>query len=87
MPAPKSFTLDGKRYKLDPMVPTGFIRWRMGQVHVATSDAEIEAEMLARIAKNCSDVSASVKRQIVNYALACHRENWKQFRAVATGRL
>lgn len=39
----KSFTLDGKRYKVHPMVPVADIRWLIGRQHVGDEDDKIKA--------------------------------------------
>ena len=70
----KSFTLDGKRYKLDPVVPIGQIKWRMGHVHVGTSDEDVKSEWQKRCEQN-GVTDQRIINQICHYALKCHRDN------------
>jgi len=66
-------------------VPKGSIHWIMGNVHVGTSDAEVEADIRRRLAKN-KNVPEDQIVECVKYALACHKENRELYRAVMSGR-
>lgn len=70
---PKSFTLDGKRYKLDARIPTGGIRWLMGRVHVGTPDDEVRADIRERAKVN--GWPAELVPVAEAYALKCHHDN------------
>jgi hypothetical protein len=80
-PRPKSFRLDGQRYRLDPTVPIGTIRWLVGQLSVGTPDEDVVEVIKARLPK---DTAPRIADQCGRYALKCHRENQ---RLVATLRL
>lgn len=78
---PKSFTLDGKRHRLDPKIPTGQIEWLVRREHVATGDSEIAA-MIRERATGWSD---RLINQAVAYAIKCHRDNQDLYRHVYRG--
>lgn len=73
--ATKSFTLDGKRYRLPPNIPTADIRYMIGNRHVAEPDAEIRELMAART----RTWSAELQNIATLYALRCHRANQHLF--------
>jgi hypothetical protein len=62
-------------------IPEASIRWLIGRVHVGTSDAEIEADMIRR----CSTATPQQKRACIKYALKCHRENQALYDHVMSG--
>lgn len=84
----KTFGLDGKRYSLDG-VPTGQIEWLVGQLHVTTTEAEIEADFRTRAAPPAPlGQFKSIQRladAIVAYAIKTHRANQKLYRYVQRG--
>ena len=55
-------------------VPTGQIRWLVGNRHVGTDDNELSAEFRSR-AEGAGAADPDLVAQIVAYALACHRAN------------
>ncbi len=79
----KSFTLDGKRYRLDSLVPAGSIRWLVARHRVSLADAEVELAMAYR----CSGKEWSEKLclQACAYALKCHRDNQGLYTRVMLG--
>jgi hypothetical protein len=66
-------------------VPKGSINWLLGRVHVGTSDADVEADIRSRLAKN-PNCTEEMMAECVKYAIACHRENQDLYRAVVSGR-
>lgn len=72
----KSFTLDGKSYKLPPEVPAGEISWYVARFHVSESDDDVKAKVSELVKKW---PKASQRRAAALYALACHRRNQKLF--------
>lgn len=62
-------------------IPEASIRWLIGRVHVGTSDAEIEADMLRR----CAKATTAQQKACVKYALKCHRENQALYGYVMSG--
>jgi hypothetical protein len=77
---PKSFTLDGKRYRLDDKVPAPQIRYLSGFWHVAVPDVEIREIIERRATANRWPVQ--YVEQAVMFAIKCHRENQKLYRSV-----
>lgn len=57
----------------------------MGRIHVSTPDAEIEADIRSRLAKNAG-ITEEMLVECVEYAIACHRENQGLYRSVMTGK-
>lgn len=74
-----------RKKRVPPYVPQQSIRWLMGRVHVGTSDAEVEADIRRRFAKNVGMTEKQVAA-CVAYALDCHRENQWLYSAVMSGR-
>ncbi len=76
------------RYGRDPITvsivcPTGSIRWKLGHVHVATPDEEVE-EMIseavtARIEAGDADWTAELGVEAVRFALWAHAENLAEY--------
>lgn len=79
----KTFTLDGKRMKLNALVPAGQIEWIAGRWHVSMTDEEIRTEIAKRSAGK--EMPENVLRSAQAYAIACHRKNQALYRFVATG--
>ena len=77
---PKSFTVDGKRYKLGSRIPTHEIRSIVATFHVGTSDEEIMADMETRAMRVKAKPAEILQCQM--YALKCHRENQQLYRKV-----
>ncbi len=69
---PKSFTLDGKRHKLDALIPIGSIRYVVGNMNVGDTDEAVRAEIAERSVKWGKPALAE---QAALFALKCHREN------------
>jgi hypothetical protein len=67
-----------------PRVPYAAIRHHLGNVHVSTPDAEVEANMSRRALE--AKATPAEHRELVRYALAVHRENRQLFRRVMSGR-
>lgn len=76
---PKSFTLDGKRHRISPLVPMGQIKWLVGRMHVRDSDSLIRHAIEKRAAAQPGWTKATTE-QAVKFAIACHRENQRLFR-------
>jgi hypothetical protein len=76
-----SFTLDGKRFKLSPKVPTHQVERLMAGVHVGTSDADVKA----MVAKRTKTWPKWAQVQVERFALKCHRDNQGLFRRVMGG--
>lgn len=71
----KSFTLDGKRHKINRRVPIAEVRHLIGQQHVSTTDDEIIALIAARTTSWPRAAIDSAKRLAVYF----HRNNQKLF--------
>jgi len=78
---PKSFTLDGKRYKLDALVPAHEIEWKVMRMHVGTSDDKVKA-VFRDTADPAKGWTERLIKQAENYALYCHRANQGTYRYV-----
>ncbi len=74
-----------KRRRQFPRVPYALIDTFVNGLHVATPDAEITAEWTARATE--SGATPAEVKEIVRYALACHRENRNLYARVMSGRL
>ena len=74
----------GKRW--DARIPRDTISWKIGKLHVSTSDEEIEVLIKDRCAKN-PNFTPSLTRQSVAYAIACHNKNRDLYHRVASGRI
>jgi hypothetical protein len=66
-------------------VPTGFIRWRMGQVHVGTSRLVVAREFWKRC--EGAHYPRAIKRAVVRAALREHASNRRLYVAVMRGEL
>lgn len=78
MPQPKSFHLDGRRYRLSPRVPAKQIEQMVSLIHIGTPDEGVEAAVRARTGawpKPLAD-------QAVRYALMWHRRNQRLYHLV-----
>jgi hypothetical protein len=72
---------------VDSLVPTVFLRWWLGDVHVGTSDLEVAREVWARIKKqNDPAWTPELRRQTLAAALWLHHENRAEYAAVMSGR-
>jgi hypothetical protein len=80
---PKSFTLDGKRHKLDPRVPARQIQWLVDRLHVATPDEDLRGIIAKRAAEGWP---AHCLKQAQEFAVYCHRKNQKMYLFVMRGR-
>lgn len=83
----KSFTLDGKRYRLSNRVPVVEVDYLAGFWHVSTTDQEI-CDIIRRRAMGKSPRGDWTERAIVatqRYALSRHRANQKLYRYVQRG--
>lgn len=78
MSQPKSFYLDGKRYRLSPKVPAQLIRWLVMHLHVGDTDERIAESIRER----CTGPgwNPMLTEQAVRYALRCHRVNQRLVR-------
>lgn len=83
----KSFTLDGKRYRLSCRVPVVEVKYLAQFWHVSTTDDEIR-DIIRRRAMGKSPRGDWTERAIVttqNYALSLHRTNQRLYRYVQRG--
>jgi len=67
----KSFTLDGKRHRLDSRVPTQQVQWLVDRQHVGTSDLEITELIDGRT----HSWPAAARKSARTFAVYCHRKN------------
>jgi len=81
---PKTFTLDGKRKRLNPLVPTGQISRIVADIHIGAPDGEV-VEIIAKRAKQNTGWNARLIGNAATYALHCHRKNQALYRAVMLG--
>lgn len=73
--------------KVDPLVPTHALDWKLGQTHVGTPDAEVIRMVEDAIAQQTDPRwTATIKRQTVRYALWRHHLNQSEYRFVMGGR-
>lgn len=80
----KSFTLDGKRYRISTTLPTGTIEYLARFWHVSTTDAEI-CDIIRRRAMDAprrADWPERMIAQAQRYAMSRHRANQKLYRYV-----
>jgi hypothetical protein len=63
-------------------VPTGMIRWRMGNVHVGTSALTVAREFWHQRAKG---FPRPIKRAVVRAALRAHAANRAEYNYVMRG--
>ena len=60
------------------------LEWFVGRYHVGTPDAEVRAEVRARLRP---DVDAATRRAIVAQAVRIHRRNRRLYADVMSGRV
>ncbi len=65
-------------------IPKSQIRWIVGRFHVSTSDADIKAEIRKRCVRGWTEKDI-VRAEI--YAVKCHHEHQRLYRAVVSGQL
>jgi hypothetical protein len=84
---PKSFSLDGKRYRIDPLIPMATIRHWVSMRHIGASDSYIEREIAESAArsKDGAQWTPSRVRQAQRYAVSCHRKNQALYTRVTKG--
>lgn len=75
----KSFTLDGKRHKLDAKVPAEQIRHMAGFWHVSVPDDEIREMIARRAAGQGKAWPDHCVRQAQAFAVKCHRDNQRLY--------
>lgn len=82
---PKFFTLDGRRYRISPLVPTQAIRRLVSRLHVSQSDEDVRDEIETRAREN--HWPTSLVEPAVRYALSVHRKNQKLYSQVSRGQI
>lgn len=75
---PKSFTLEGKRYKLLPVIPIQQISWLVQRMHVSALDADVRDSIVQRVGSNSGWTKQAIE-QAQHYAVKCHRDNQALF--------
>lgn len=92
--AQKSFTLDGKRYRLNALVPIWQIERMAAAWHVSTPDDDIRDIIARRINPQFTSRAfdnaplpwtCAMVQQAMDYAVYCHRRNQRLWNYVATG--
>lgn len=68
---------------VDDEIPTHALRWKLGQTHVGTPPADVEA--LVRERAGGQNYTDSQTEQTVAAALWIHRENLGEYRWVTSG--
>lgn len=84
---PKSFTLDGKRYRLSPEIPLNSIAGHVARYPVGTPDEDICASIREAVG-NSRDASLWTPRLILQaerLALSEHRRNQRLYAQVMGG--
>jgi hypothetical protein len=66
-------------------IPKVSIERIVSNLHVGVSDEEVKRDMLRRVRQN-PNVTASMEKRIVAYALKCHHANREFYRSVMSGR-
>jgi hypothetical protein len=80
---PGSFTLDGQRYRLNPLVPAAVIEWTVAKMHVGMTDSEVA--MTFRQGAKEPGWTERLIVQAERYAVYCHRKNQSLYRFVMSG--
>lgn len=77
-----------KSLRVDALVPTGFLKFKLGRTHVGTTDAEVTAMIEERIAAQTDPGwTDALIAQTIEAALWIHHENRAEYTAVMSGRL
>jgi len=71
----------------DARTPRGMLSMLMGNLHVLTSDDEIEKDVRRRCRNAPQPIPEGIENECVAYALLCHQDNFDLCEKVVTGRL
>lgn len=81
----KSFTLDGKRIRVDRASPVDQINRIIDRLHVSTTDEEVKTEIAHRAQFSSTPSAPALVENMQAIALHRHRKNQALYRAVQTG--